>query len=129
MSVPTVSGPRPHFRMIPVMFTWDGERRVMVPQERFHNVCGRQFEPGEEYALEVVEERSLASHKQYFAAVHDGYQNLNEEAAKHFPTQEHFESGAWFRPAIASRPTSSSTRGGSEAVRRLYPKERPLRDH
>ena len=95
MVVPSVQrSTKPSFRMQPVVFTWDGERRVMVPDPRFHNVCGRQYEHGEEYALELVEERSMASHRQYFAAVHEGWQNLSEENAKHFPTSEHLRKWA-----------------------------------
>ena len=91
--VPTVSKQRPT-RIVPVIYNWDGERRVMVPQTRFINVCNRQFEHGEEYLQAVVEERSQASHNQFFAAVHDGWMNLNEESSKHFPTDQHLRKWA-----------------------------------
>lgn len=62
---------------------------AMVPQQRYHNVCQRQFAVGEAYPLQVVEERSMASHKAYFAAINEGYKNLPEKIAARFPSAEH----------------------------------------
>lgn len=73
----------------PVTFTWrtldvaddHGEiRRVraMVPQMRYDNLCGRQYEEGDEYTLVPLEERSMASHRQYFAALGSGFKNIPE---------------------------------------------------
>ena len=88
-------------RMYPVTFCWqkvdlvDGEDGAavrawaMVPQQRYHNVCQRQFAAGEAYPLQVVEERSMASRKQYFAAVNEGFKNLPESIAARFPSAEH----------------------------------------
>ena len=88
-------------RIYPVSFVWqkvdlvDGEdgtaTRIwaMVPQQRYHNVCQRQFAEGEAYPLQVVEERSMASHRQFFAAVHEGFKNLPENIAARFPSSEH----------------------------------------
>jgi hypothetical protein len=76
-------------RTYPVVFTWtqvevvDGDGvatkvMAMVPLPRYGNVAKRQFEDGESYPLEIVEERSMASHNAYFAAINDGYHNLRE---------------------------------------------------
>ena len=88
-------------RAYPVTFTWqkvdlvDGEDGTavrawaMVPQPRYHNICQRQFAVGESYPLQVVEDRSMASHKQYFAAINEGFKNLPENIAARFPSAEH----------------------------------------
>lgn len=73
----------------PITFVWrvldvqdgDGQLRhvrAMVPLMRYDNLCGRQYAEGEEYILAPLEERSLASHKQYFAALNSGFKNLPE---------------------------------------------------
>lgn len=49
---------------------------AMVPAPRYANAAAKQFAEGEEYTLDQIEERSMASHKQYFAALNSGYKNL-----------------------------------------------------
>jgi hypothetical protein len=76
-------------KIAPVNFTWravdlvDGDgvaarAWAMVPQPRYDNVAKRQFADGETYTLQPVEERSMASHRQYFAAINDAWHNLPE---------------------------------------------------
>lgn len=83
-----------------VMFKWtevdvaDDEGVVtrcpaMVPLRRYDNVVKRMFALGEEYPLQIVEERSMASHKQFFAAVNEGFKNLPENISARFPTPTH----------------------------------------
>lgn len=87
-------------RIVPVTFVWrdaeviddDGvatRRKVMAPLARFDNICGRQFHDGEEYPLVPLEARSRASHGHYFACIHDGFQNLPENIAARWPSEEH----------------------------------------
>ena len=71
----------------PVLMQWSGE--VMVPDSRFLPLCNRQFAVGENYPLLPVEERSMASHNQYFAAIADGWQNLPENISERWPSEEH----------------------------------------
>jgi hypothetical protein len=85
----------------PVTFVWqtvdlidatDGtvERRLaMVPQGRYARIAEQQFAEGEPHTLAPLEPRSLAAHNHYFAALKDGFENLPEQLAKSFPTQEH----------------------------------------
>ncbi len=44
---------------------------------------------GETYSIEVIEERSAASHKQFFAAVNDAWSNLTDEARVRYPSPSH----------------------------------------
>jgi hypothetical protein len=71
----------------PVFFVWSGE--VMEPSPRFRKRCDEQFTVGQTYRLEVVEERSSASHRHYFAAIHEAWVNLPHEIADRFKNSEH----------------------------------------
>lgn len=91
-------------KIYPVTFKWqqveivdpDGvsvRRKAMVPLARYGNVADRQFHDDEEYTLVPLEARSRASHNAYFAAIHEGFQNLPEKIAARWPTEEHLR--AW----------------------------------
>lgn len=71
----------------PVFCDWNGE--AFVPRPQFMAYCDREYVVGEVYPMLPVEERSHASHGHYFAAVSDGFDNLNEGAARQFPSAEH----------------------------------------
>lgn len=83
----------------PVAFIWDGE--AMQPEHRFVPLCNRQFVVGEHYTMIPHEERSDASHRQFFAEVNEVWKNLPEEMAKHFPTPEHLRKWALIRCGYA----------------------------
>lgn len=68
----------------PQRFTWNGQ--AMVPT--MPGVAKRQFVKGESYLLELVGERSYKSHAHYFAALHEGWQNLPHHLLSHFPSAE-----------------------------------------
>lgn len=72
----------------PVVFVWTGDH--MVPLPRFQRLCDQQFAVHEEYPLIIMEERSQASHNHYFAELHEAYQNLAEEYAQEFDSEQHF---------------------------------------
>lgn len=69
----------------PITFHWDGES--MTPLHP--RAADKQYVVGAHYTLEVREPRSQASHNQYFAAIHEAWQNLPEVAADQFPTEDH----------------------------------------
>ena len=71
----------------PVSFRWTGE--TMEPLKWFHNICASIFVIGQTYTLEEIKDRSSASHRHYFACIHDAWLNLSEAAAVQFPTSEH----------------------------------------
>lgn len=85
----------------PIAFIWKevadpdegtGELSLaMVPAARYRNIAKRQFgAPGSEHVLEPIQERSMASHSQYFAALKDSFDNLPENVAARWPTPQHF---------------------------------------
>jgi len=88
-------------RVQPINFVWrtvdlvdaDGvatRTMAMVPEPRYDNIAKRQFEDGEAYPLQQIEERSMRSHNQFFAAMGEYYDNLPENIAARWPTDVHF---------------------------------------
>lgn len=71
----------------PILYTWNGE--AMVPLARFHNRVNADFTVGEVYRMTAAEERSLVSHRHYFAQLHEIWMNLPDELAAQFPSSEH----------------------------------------
>jgi hypothetical protein len=80
----------------PVAFQWTGE--VMQPTKGFARLADQEFVVGEVYTLiEADKDRSLASHRHYFAAVYDAWLNLPEREAERFPTADHLRKYALIR--------------------------------
>ena len=75
-----------------LMLRWNGESFCPVPS--YMAYITREYVIGEVYHLAPIEERSQASHSQFFAAVAEGFQNLSEENASRFPTSEHLRKWA-----------------------------------
>lgn len=71
----------------PLIFTWTGE--AMEPLPRFRKAADVAFVVGEQYRMTVEEERSMRSHRHFFAMMHDAWLNLPERDADRFPTSEH----------------------------------------
>ena len=95
-----------------LMVNWDGE--AFRPLASFMPYIKREYVVGELYHLALVEERSQASHNQYFAAVTEGYLNLNEASAKKFPSSEHLRKWALIQCGYCTE-TSYATKNGAEA--------------
>jgi hypothetical protein len=71
----------------PMYFKWLGS--FMAPTARFSRLAERTFTSGYTYRMIVEEERSAASHRQYMAAVHEGWMQLPEPWDIAFPTEDH----------------------------------------
>lgn len=94
----------------PLIFRWDGES--MVPWRRYAKLCDTEFTIGEDYRLEVIEERSAKSHSHYFAALTEAWRNLPEDAAERFPTVESLRKFALIKAGFCD---SRSIVAGSKA--------------
>lgn len=94
----------------PLIFRWDGE--AMIPWRRFEKLCDKEFVIGEDYRLEVIEERSAKSHNHYWAALTEAWRNLPEEAAERFPTVESLRKFALIKAGFCD---SRSIVAGSKA--------------
>lgn len=69
----------------PLRFSWDGE--AFYP--RAPKLADKYFVIGQEYSLAPHEDRSVASHRHYFASVNEAHGNLPEILAERLPTPEH----------------------------------------
>lgn len=70
----------------PLYMTWNGS--AMEPLDRFSRLAERSFTSGTAYRMIVEEERSVASHKHYFAAVREAFMNLREPWDVAFPNED-----------------------------------------
>ena len=88
----------------PLHYTWDGS--VFTPTPRFAERARKQFEVGGRYPLVVHEERSGVSHRQYFAAVHEGWNQLPESIAHRWPSSEHLRKWCLVRAGFADEQST-----------------------
>lgn len=72
-----------------LQFVWESERSAMVPTGRFAHIAAQTFEDGQRYNMDVIEERSQATHNHYFASLHSAWVNLPESIADNFKNEEH----------------------------------------
>lgn len=70
----------------------------MVPARGFARLADREYVIGEIYTLDQTDpSRSLASHRHYFAAVHEAWINLPQDEAERFASSEHLRKWALIR--------------------------------
>ena len=75
----------------PQRFDWtdEGVMRPKVPR-----LADKHFVVGMEYMLVPHEERSMRSHRFYFASVNEAWKNLPEDMAERYPTADHLQKWA-----------------------------------
>lgn len=79
---------------IPMVYQGEGVFRALP---RFVGVCAEYFGQGEVVTFVAHEDRSLKSHRHYFAAVNEAWQNLPEHLGDRFPTADHLRKFALIR--------------------------------
>lgn len=73
---------------IPLTFRWDGE--AMVPASSYWAArADRQYVVGAVYRMVEHHDRSGDSHRHYFAALKNGWDNLPDDKLDEYPTPEH----------------------------------------
>ena len=75
---------------------WDGESFTPA-NPHWAKRADQLYTVGETYSLDIREDRSTASHRQYFAAIAEAWGNLPDDAAERFPTFEHLRKWALIR--------------------------------
>ena len=106
--------------IFPLWFQWAGD--VMVPLNP--RAADRMYVVGERYHLDHIEERSAASHRAYFAALHDAWQNLPEDLAARFATPEALRKYALIRTGF--RDERSIVAASKAEARRIAAFIKPL---
>lgn len=99
---------------VPVIFSWDGE--VMKPLGRFSRLADKQYVVGENYRLEVVEDRSGESHRHYFATINEAWANLPESQAGRWATPDMMRKWALCKAGFYEE-TSFKASSKAEAIR------------
>lgn len=79
----------------PIAVMWDGE--AFKPLPRFHNVAKAHFGEGEVMTFVQHEERSMASHGHFFAAVTEAWRNLPEAMGERYPDADTLRKDALIR--------------------------------
>lgn len=87
--------------MNPLPFRWTGD--TMEPLRAFKRRADAEFVVGQIYRLDVVEDRSAASHRHYFAAINEAWSNLPEAEADRFPSPEHLRKWALINAGFHNR--------------------------
>lgn len=70
----------------PIPCRWSGE--AFEPLPRFKRAADEAWVIGEVYRVEALEERPIASHRHYFAAINEAWRNLSDDATVRFRTPE-----------------------------------------
>lgn len=73
--------------MIPLIYTGAGEFMASSPYHRKR--CEQAYGLGEIITVEPIDDRSMASHRHYFAELTDLWETLPEGLAGDFPSSEH----------------------------------------
>lgn len=76
--------------MTPLLFRWQGDSFEPLRPK----LADKQYVVGAVYNLVPVEERSTASHNQFFASVSEAFNNLPEDQAERFKSSEHLRKWA-----------------------------------
>lgn len=89
--------------LIPIVFEWSGD--FMAPLPRFRAQCDKQYVVGECYKLDVIEDRTLATHQHFFACLQTAWKNLPEDIAPRYPTMEALRKRALIKAGYAEERT------------------------
>lgn len=77
----------------PLLCRWDGEHFTPAGPH-WARMADKHFVVGALYPLEAREDRSVASHRHFFAAVNEAWQNLPDDLAARFPSPDHLRKWA-----------------------------------
>lgn len=87
----------------PIIFEWDGD--AMKPLPHFRRLADKQFVVHENYRMEVVQHRSMESHRHFFAALNEAWGNLPEAHAGRWPTPDHLRRWALVQAGYRNETT------------------------
>lgn len=73
----------------PILCHWDGESFIPASPAWAKRADDR-YVVGERYYVELSEERSINSHRHFFASIAEAWKNLPDDQAMRFPTPDHF---------------------------------------
>jgi hypothetical protein len=99
---------------LPIVCRWTGD--AFEPLGRSKREADAEYVIGEVYRFTRYEERSEASHRHFFAALHESWANLPADLSERFPTSERLRKFALIKSGFATqRQLVASSR--AEALR------------
>lgn len=99
---------------LPIVTRWTGD--AFEPVGRSKREADAEYVVGQLYRFTQYEDRSEASHRHYFAALHDAWANLPADLSERFPTSERLRKFALIKSGFATqRQLVASSR--AEALR------------
>lgn len=107
---------------IPLWFLWDND--VMTPQRL--RLADKYYVVGQHYRLVPEEERSMRSHRYYFASINEAWKNLPEDLAERFPTADHLRKFALIKAGY--RDERSIVAASKAEAQRIAAFIRPMDD-
>jgi len=69
------------------MYRWDGA--AMQPIPYFQKTAAAEFKQGETYRLVEMSDRSIRSHRHFFACLNEAWQNFSDDEKEQFPSVEY----------------------------------------
>ena len=107
-----------------IIYTWNGES--MQPLPRFAAMAKARFASHELYRMEVVEERSVATHNHYFAIIHEAWLNLPEHCTGRFANEDHLRK--WCLITAGFRSEQSIVASSKEEAQHIAAFVKPTAD-
>lgn len=84
-------------------YEWNGE--AFVPLPHFRKFCDKTFVVHETYRLDIVEDRSPATHRHFFACIGEAWKHLPEDIAPRYPNPERLRRRALIKCGFADERT------------------------
>lgn len=109
----------------PIPMRYDGEGFFPLP--RFAKKADDEYVIGQVYRMAEVEDRSMSSHRQFFAAVNEGWQSLPEHYGERFATPDALRKYALIRAGYRDERTYVAA--SKAEARRLAAFMRPMDEY
>lgn len=99
----------------PILLRYQGEGAFKSISARTSDILDRELVIGEQYRFEIVEERSLKSHRAYFAALAEAWKSLPERLTDDFLSPDHLRKWALVKAGYCTT-TKLTLRTNAEAI-------------
>jgi hypothetical protein len=87
----------------PVYLEYHGGGEFRAVSKNMAARCDKEFTARERYRMDVIEERSHATHAHYFAALNEAFKSLPDDIADEFPTVDALRKWALIRAGFCDR--------------------------
>lgn len=89
----------------PLMLRYEGDGEFRTPSSFWAGRADKAFVCGEVYRLVEHHDRSMSSHRHYFAAINEAWKNLPDELLDEYPTPEALRKKALIRKGYRDERT------------------------